>query len=209
MPTGKPLSFKEGHKVGNTILTFLEELTKKGKSHRRGLFKCACGKTRCISLTDVNTGHTKSCGCLRAEQVRFKNTIHGASGRKNKQPCYVIWGGMKARCCNPNHKAYHRYGARGVKPSEDWMTFEGFQKWLESHPRPSSEHELHRKDNTGLYSAENCEWALPHEHALEKRVRVDRDERVKPIIKQNKDLKAENKILLAKVAELERLLSLK
>lgn len=39
------------------------------KTQRRWLCRCECGKERVVSRTDLITGHVKSCGCLRRENV--------------------------------------------------------------------------------------------------------------------------------------------
>lgn len=46
-------------------LTLIEKYAEKTKSGWKGLYQCSCGKQKLIRNSDVNSGRTKSCGCLR------------------------------------------------------------------------------------------------------------------------------------------------
>ena len=51
-------------------LTPIEEVKKKGVRHFR--CKCTCGALRMVRLGDLNSGATKSCGCLRDKVNRSR-----------------------------------------------------------------------------------------------------------------------------------------
>lgn len=73
-------------------------------------------------------------------------------------PEYRIWIAMKSRCGNPRHKAYHRYGGRGIKVCAEWMhSFETFYADMGS--RPSPEYSIDRSDSNKHYEPSNCRWA--------------------------------------------------
>jgi hypothetical protein len=73
-------------------------------------------------------------------------------------PEYMAWNQMKQRCLNVKHKAYPRYGGRGIKVCEQWMKFEKFL--ADVGMRPSKDHSLDRyPDKLGSYEPGNVRWA--------------------------------------------------
>lgn len=49
--------------------------------------KCKCGKIKSIRKRDLTTGHSKSCGCYKAELLSQKNTIDLTNKRFGKLMC--------------------------------------------------------------------------------------------------------------------------
>ena len=46
-------------------LTLIDKFAEKVKGGWKGLYQCSCGNQKLIRNSDVNSGRTKSCGCLR------------------------------------------------------------------------------------------------------------------------------------------------
>jgi hypothetical protein len=143
-----------GIKFGRlTVLS--ESLNRKFKSSRNWICKCDCGKEAIVTTARLNSGKTKSCGCLNVES----NTDHGhASGGKISSE-YKSWAGMKYRCYDPKYYQFKNYGGRGIKVCDRWLN--SFENFLEDMgPKPSQLHTLDRYPNkNGDYELVNCRWA--------------------------------------------------
>lgn len=155
--------------VGQQInrLTVLAALPADGHG-RRVLIKCACGTGPWSAhWLAVETGKTKSCGCLRRERTIARSTKHGLAPRSSRLPEYGVWKEMHRRCSDKNRKQYKDYGGRGIRVCEEWTDFAAFLR--DMGPRPSAQHSIERRDNERGYEPSNCYWATRFEQNANRR----------------------------------------
>lgn len=83
--------------------------------------------------------------------------------RVRDDPMYGRWQSMKARCYNPKHPKYPRYGGRGIEVCERWLR--SFSNYLHDVGRPPEKgYQLDRIDNNGDYSPDNVRWCSQTEN---------------------------------------------
>lgn len=139
--------------------------------HRSGSFpdgqagwtcSCECGTEVQVCGGDLRSGGTKSCGCLRVDNMRKVSTKHGLCTYSG----YKSWSGMLDRCLNPKHGSYKDYGGRGITVCDRWLDVKNFIADMGERPPGLS---LERLDGNRGYSKENCIWADRKTQARNKR----------------------------------------
>lgn len=121
--------------------------------HANWLCACDCGRKHEVDGATFLRGSCLSCGCYRDSQVSAANSTHGMTGT----PEYQAWLSIKQRTTNAKHKAYRRYGGRGIKMWEGWLDdFPAF--FAHVGLRPSPLHSLDRIDNEKGYVPGNLAW---------------------------------------------------
>ena len=133
-----------GRRFSRLVVISVESI---GRRHVRYNCVCDCGKSSVAQDTNLETRHTRSCGCLALEL----STKHGHS----KTRTYNIWKGMMHRCLNPKNDKYHRYGAKGITVHESWRDFLCFLKDMGEAPDGLT---LDRENTNGNYEPGNCRW---------------------------------------------------
>lgn len=141
--------------------------------------ECDCGTIKLVRAALLHRGDVRSCGCLLKEarnrnivKAQKQQTKHGLSGCET----YLNWTSMMARCYNPKHDSYSRYGGLGI----------GVCGFLRSSPenllsligkRPEKHYSIDRIDSKLWYSCGKCEeclkmgyplnvkWSTPKEQA--------------------------------------------
>lgn len=132
--------------------------------------ECECGNIVLVSKTSLNSGDSKSCGCLHSEVTRKINTRHGNSTRiKGMTKEYQTWQGMHQRCAN---KKDPWYGSRGISVCERWSGKDGFANFLADMGTKPDNMEIDRTDNNKGYSPDNCTWVTKLQNCSNKRTNV-------------------------------------
>jgi hypothetical protein len=126
-----------------------------GNRHTHWLCRCDCGTEITARTTDLRSGNSASCGCLRRDVGKVVNRKHGQKG----SGAYSSWQAMRARCRNPRAKNYPRYGGRGIE--DRYPSFEAFHADMGERP---PDHDIHRLDTHGHYEPGNCVWLQHVEH---------------------------------------------
>jgi hypothetical protein len=103
-----------------------------------------------VRATDLRTGMTKSCGCLKSAG---NNRTHGRS--RTSLQAYRAWKNLRKRCTDPTNPGWKNYGGRGIGFDPSWNRFESFIEDMGEPPRGAS---IDRINNDGNYCKSNCRW---------------------------------------------------
>jgi hypothetical protein len=75
---------------------------------------------------------------------------------------HEVWHSMMMRCYNTANKDYPRYGGRGIKVCNTWLTYENFLNDMGERPDGMT---LDRVYNDSDYGPANCRWASRQDQA--------------------------------------------
>ncbi|MHB1167496.1 MAG: hypothetical protein ACYC0N_03010 [Carboxydocellales bacterium] len=127
---------------------------------------CDCNKDKIITKKGkyLTAGDTKSCGCLREEnleKIRGKSNYRPTKEEYSK-PYYKqlrnVWRNLIHRCHNPKYKGYKNYGGRGIYVCDEWRKdFWNFYNWSIANGYQVG-FSLDRLVIEKNYNPDNCEW---------------------------------------------------
>lgn len=158
---------KSGQRFGR--LTVLGPVKRK-PTYKKGVAwfcQCDCGNTTTVMAGNLQSGHSRSCGCLSVDTATRESTTHGMTDTR----LYQIWGSMIQRCEDSRCKAYANYGGRGILVCEEWRhDFKAFYDHVVMLPNYNNVgYSLDRINNDEGYKPGNIKWSTRIEQGRNKR----------------------------------------
>jgi hypothetical protein len=143
------------------VLSLYSHGSRKENKDCKWLCRCDCGNEIIAGVRNLNSGNTKSCGCLRYENK--------GAYKPNPNRVFNSWRAMKQRCKNKSNNRYYIYGGRGIKICEEWdKSFNAFKEWAFANGY-SENLTIDRIDPNGDYCPENCRWIPPEQQSATRR----------------------------------------
>lgn len=150
----------EGTNIGNWELL-------KRIPRSRFICRCVCGREKIVSLSNMRSGDSLSCGCVGWKISAKSSVTHGAclNGKESKE--YRSWKNMMTRCYNSKCEMYEYYGGKGISVCKEWFNFSIFYKDMGDCP---SGYSIDRIDSSLGYFKENCRWASNSTQAFNRKL---------------------------------------
>lgn len=156
MPKHTPINDFIGKRYTRLIITEVFAGVKTQNKTRECKVVCDCGKEKIISLSNIVSGRTKSCGCLNRESATKNHTTHNLS----KSRIYHTYMSMINRCSeSAQPEDIKIYFDNGVKVCDEWLAdFMNFYNWSLSNGYKDSLTIDRYPNQKGNYEPGNCRW---------------------------------------------------
>lgn len=124
---------------------------------------CDCGKEVVVNSNLLQTGNTKSCGCLQKDIQHWTHFKHGLSGQQKgeRHPHYYVWVKIMAGCYKRGCLEWKRMGAHGATVCEEWHDATKFCDWAATQEPIPNRYMIGRIDKTKPFSPDNCKFFPP------------------------------------------------
>ena len=165
------------------------------KGHKKYYCLCRCQNLVIVDHSALQSGHTRSCGCLKVDQL----TTH----RMTNSEEYSVWHGMRNRCEYRKAQSWGIYGGRGIVVCRAWKKFENF--FASMGHRPGGKYRTGWPRYTWTESTVtvttvrgkcseckrrgwpmNCRWALSADQAANRRRAIQNPWRIRIYRKKNR-----------------------
>ena len=153
-----------GQRFGNLVAVKRTGKMDSGR-HSIWLCKCDCGTEFEVSINNLSSGNTTSCGCIR----KLSNGVNSIKHGKSNTRLYRIWHCMRNRCNNSKNPKHTVYFDRNITVCDEWLNdFRAFYDWSMANGY-SDKLTIDRIDNDKGYNPDNCRWATQKEQQRNKR----------------------------------------
>ena len=150
---------RAGERYGR--LTLLCFYAREHGKYTHWVAQCDCGNKTIVQVANLQTGATRSCGCLQRELTGKRRRTRGMT----RTATYHSWAAMHARC-----KRSLEYVLNEITVCARWSDANiGFINFFEDMGERPDGCTLDRIDNALGYCRENCRWATPTQQNRNKR----------------------------------------
>lgn len=121
-------------------------------------FVCDCGETvfrePSIVKQSDKSGRVPCCSECGKNAARSVNVTHGDTNTW----LYNRWVKIRKRCSSPDDKDYKKYGAVGIKVSDEFLDFKVFKDYVSNLENYSQDMTVDRIDSSKGYERGNIRW---------------------------------------------------